>query len=437
MTPAPRFDYVSTDSIQPSPDNPRRHPPEQIRQLTKAIGELGFINPIVIDANGIIVAGHARYLAATRLKLNTIPVIRVDYLTEAQLRAYRLADNKLVENAEWDRDLLRVELSYLVDINFDTDIAGFSATEIDLLLQPMPVSDLAEPEPVDADTIESPVAAPGDIFELGAHRILCADIRCQVAVQQFMGAVQADAVFTDPPYNVAVDGHVSGLGKVKHDEFAMASGEMTPDEFIEFLHTALGNHVHVSRDGAVHYVCMDWRHQPELHAATKPIYDTQLNLCVWHKTNAGMGSLYRSQHELIGVYRVGSKPHQNNVQLGKNGRYRTNVWSYAGMNSFGTERDESLAMHPTVKPVALIADALLDVTSRGNVVLDGFLGSGSTLIAAHQIGRVAYGVEFDPRYVDVSILRWQELTGEDAVHSQTGLLFYALAEERLGSGEEG
>ena len=436
MTPAPRFDYVSIDSIQPSPDNPLRHPPEQIRQLTKAIEELGFINPIIVDANGVIVAGHARYIAAKRLKLHKIPVIRVDHLTQTQLRAYRLADNKLVENAEWDRDLLRVELSYLVDVNFDTEIAGFSTTEIDLLLQPMPVSDLADPEPVDAGTIELPVAAPGDIFELGAHRILCADIRCQVAVQQFMGEIRADAVFTDPPYNVAVDGHISGLGKFKHDEFAMASGEMTPDEFIEFLHTALGNHARVSRDGAVHYVCMDWRHQPELHAATMPIYDTQLNLCVWHKTNAGMGSLYRSQHELIGVYRVGSNPHQNNVQLGKNGRYRTNVWSYAGMNSFGTERDESLAMHPTVKPVALIADALLDVTSRGNVVLDGFLGSGSTLIAADQIGRVAYGVEVDPRYVDVSILRWQELTGEDAVHVQTGLPFYALAEERLGSGEE-
>ena len=436
MTTAPHFEYVSIDSIRPSPDNPRRHPAEQIRQLTRTIEELGFINPIIVDADGFIVAGHARYMVAMRLNLKTIPIIRIDHLSAAQLRAYRLADNKLVENAEWDRDLLRVELAYLVDVNFDTDITGFSASEVDLLIQPMPVSDLEDPEPVGADSIKVPVTAPGDSFELGPHRILCADVRCQPAVQQFFGEIRADAVFADPPYNVAVDGHVSGLGKVKHDEFAMASGEMAPDEFIEFLHTALGNMVRVSRPGAVHYICMDWRHLHELHAATQAIYHTQLNLCVWHKTNAGMGSLYRSQHELIGVYRVGNEPHQNNVQLGKHGRYRTNVWSYAGMNSFGSDRDESLAMHPTVKPAALIADALLDVTSRGDVVLDGFLGSGSTLIAADQVGRIAYGVEIDPRYVDVSILRWQALTGQDAVHVQTGLTFSALAIERSGAVEE-
>jgi DNA modification methylase len=425
------IEYVPAESLTPSQDNPRQHPPSQIRQLTKAIKELGFINPIIVDQDGVIVAGHARLIAAQCLKIPNLPVIRMDHLTKAEIRAYRLADNKLVENGEWNNDLLRIELNFLVDAGFDTEITGFSTTEIDLILQDMPVSDLEDGDPADAEAIDVPVTRPGDIFLLDDHKILCADIRCQSAIQQFMGDERADAVFTDPPFNVPVGGHVSGLGKIKHDEFAMASGEMDTAQFQEFLHTSMGNMVRVSRNGAVHFVCMDWRHLHELYSAAIQIYHTQLNLCIWNKTNAGMGSLYRSQHEFIGVYRVGKTPHQNNVQLGKNGRYRTNVWTYAGMNSFGANRDESLAMHPTVKPVALIADALLDVTSRGDVILDGFLGSGSTLIAAAQIGRIAYGIEIDPRYVDVSIDRWQTLTGHNAIHAESGLTFAELAAERL------
>jgi DNA modification methylase len=342
-----------------------------------------------------------------------------------------LADNKLVENAEWDDELLRVNIQFLVDLSFDMEATGFSTTEVDLILQPMPISELEDPDPGALPDASETVTRIGDEFELGKHRILCGDVRSQLAIQQFVGDRQVDMVITDPPYNVAVNGHVSGLGKHQHVEFAMASGEMDPTEFQEFLHTTLANMVRVSHSAAVHYIFMDWRHIDVLLAVAHEIYQIQLNLCIWHKTNAGMGSLYRSQHELVAVFRVGRQSHQNNVQLGKNGRYRTNVWTYPGMNSIGESRDEQLAMHPTVKPVALLADAILDVTSQGDLVFDGFLGSGSTLLAAEHVGRVAYGTEIDPRYVDVAIQRWEALTGQEAVHCQSGLTFSQLAEQRL------
>jgi DNA modification methylase len=428
-----QIEYLPLESINENPANPRHHPASQLRQLAKIIKSIGFINPIILDQDNQIVAGHARKIVADRLGLAQVPVIRVDHLTEDQLKAYMLADNKLVENAEWDDELLCVHIQYLVDLDFDMEATGFSSSEVDLILQPMPVSELEDPSPGELPEVEDTISQSGDVFELGNHRILCADIRCQQMVQQFMGELKADVVLTDPPYNVAVEGHVSGLGMHTHDEFVMASGEMDPVQFQEFLETALANMVRVSRNGAVHFVFMDWRHISELLAAANPIYHTQLNLCVWNKTNAGMGSLYRSQHELVCVFRVGKKQHQNNVALGKNGRYRTNVWTYAGMNSFSEDRDEQLAMHPTVKPVALLADAMLDVTGRGDLVFDGFLGSGSTLLAAEHIGRIARGVEIDPRYVDVAIQRWQSLTGQDAVHVETGLTFTQLSAERLGT----
>ena len=234
-------------------------------------------------------------------------------------------------------------------------------------------------------------------------------------------------VFTDPPYNVPIDGHVSGLGSVKHREFAMASGEMSETEFTKFLTDVLGNLAKFSADGAIHYVCMDWAHLRELLNAGHAVYDELKNICVWAKTNGGMGSLYRSQHEMVAVFKSGTAPHINNVELGRHGRYRTNVWTYAGMNTFGAERDEALAMHPTVKPVALVEDAVLDCSDRNGVVVDAFLGSGTTLIAAESAGRRCFGLELDPEYVDLIIRRWQKMTGESAVHAESGLSFDVLA----------
>jgi DNA modification methylase len=240
-------------------------------------------------------------------------------------------------------------------------------------------------------------------------------------------------VFVDPPYNVPIHGHVSGLGRHRHGEFAMASGEMSEDEFVDFLETVLVHHAAHSVDGAIHFVCMDWRHLRELLAASRSIYSEFKNLCVWEKTNAGMGSLYRSQHELVLVFKSGTAPHVNNIELGRHGRYRTNVWRYAGANSFGSERDKDLGMHPTVKPIRLVADAILDCTHRGDLVLDGFAGSGTTLLAAERSGRVGYGIEIDPRYVDVSLRRMAEHAGLEPVHSEIGKSFDTIAKERAAA----
>ena len=222
-------------------------------------------------------------------------------------------------------------------------------------------------------------------------------------------------LFTDPPYNVPIAGHVSGLGKTVHREFAEASGEMTKDEFVAFLTETLGTAAAQLRDGAIAYVCMDWRHMGELLTAGGATFDELKNLCVWNKTNGGMGTFYRSKHELVFAFKKGTAPHINNFSLGEGGRYRTNVWDYAGISSIGQNRSEDLAMHPTVKPVAMIADAMRDCSNRSGLVLDVFGGSGSTLIAAEDCGRKARLLELDPVYCDTIIERWEQLTGRKAL----------------------
>ncbi len=246
----------------------------------------------------------------------------------------------------------------------------------------------------------------------------------------------ADAAFTDPPYNVAIDGFAGGKGKVRHREFAHASGEMTASEFTAFLRDALGASASVSRDGAVHFVCMDHRHIRELLDAAGEVYAAQLNLCVWNKSNAGMGSLYRSKHELVFVFRVGETQHLNTVELGKHGRSRTNIWDYPSVNTFGGSRQQDLALHPTVKPTSMVADAICDVTRRGDVVFDGFLGSGTSLIAAERVGRVFRGVEVDRLYVDLALMRWSVMTGQDPVLEETGESFEQVRKRRLAEGAE-
>jgi DNA modification methylase len=279
-----------------------------------------------------------------------------------------------------------------------------------------------------------PVSRPGDLWKLGSHRLLCGDATDAESFALLLGDARAEMVFTDPPYNVPIGGHVSGLGKIQHAEFAMASGEMSESAFIGFLATVMRNLADFSIDGSIHYLCMDWRHSFELLTAARGVYTDLKNLCVWNKDNGGMGSLYRSKHELVFVYKNGTAPHVNNVELGKHGRYRTNVWGYAGVNSFGKNRTSELAMHPTVKPVALVADAIKDCSTRGGIVLDCFAGSGSTLIAAERTGRRGYAIEYEPKYVDVAIRRFEDLTGEDAVHLASGLTFTQMADWRVIEG---
>ncbi len=364
--------------------------------------------------------------------MSDVPTVCVDHLTPAQVRAYVIADNKLAENAGWDRALLALELQELsVDLNFDVSVTGFETAEIDLLIQ-----DLNQGTPDEADEVPvveraaPAVSRPGDLWRIGNHVLLCGDALNKDNYAKLLGSKKAQMVFTDPPYNVAIAGNVSGLGKVKHREFAMASGEMSPDEFTKFLEEALIRFVQFSTNGSIHFICMDWRHIRELlDAAAKPYRELKI-LCVWSKTNAGMGSLYRSQHELVFVFKNGCAPHINNVELGRFGRNRSNVWNYAGQNTFGNDRETELAMHPTVKPVALVADAILDCSKRGQIVLDAFAGSGTTLIAAEKTGRHGYGIEIDPYYVDTIIRRFEAVYGVKAKHTDSSLDFAAVSRRR-------
>lgn len=424
---------VAIAKLRPNPANARTHAKRQIEQIADSIRQFGFTVPIIVDESRVILAGHGRWLAAKGLGLKHVPAITVTGLSDTQRRAYLLADNKLTENAGWDRASLAIELNELAPLLAEEglciELTGFVPAEIDALM-----GDLVDPEQDPADEVPElapkPSSRRGDLWLLDRHRLLCADARARESYNVLLEGERADAVFTDPPYNVRIGGNVSGKGRIQHREFAMASGEMSVAEFVAFLKATLGPAAAVSRDGAVHFVCIDWRHLSELQAAGREIYGGLLNLCVWAKTNGGMGSLYRSQHELVFVFRVGKEPHRNNVELGRHGRNRSNVWTYAGVNTFRTGRLEELTTHPTAKPVALVTDAIRDVTSRGDIVLDPFMGSGTTILAAERVGRRGYGLEIDPLYVDAAIRRWQKFTKRDAVLKRTGQTFDEVAEAR-------
>ena len=399
---------------------------------------VGFIGVVVVDETGMILAGHARHAAAKLLGMKAIPTICVTGLSDELVRAFVLADNKFSERAGWNREIFASELEelsiLLPSLDLDISLTGFELGEIDVLL-----ADIGEEKPEPEDRLP-PTAGPkvtrrGDLWILRKHRVLCGDAREASDYARLMKGEPAAMVFTDPPYNVRIGGHVQGRGRVKHDEFAFASGEMSDAAFRAFLSTCLGSAACVSRDGALHFVCMDWRHIDILMGVGREIYGSTLNLVVWNKTNPGQGSFYRSQHELIGVFRVGQTPHQNNVELGRHGRNRSNVWTYPGVNSFGAGRDDALAMHPTVKPVALVADAMRDCTSKGDLVLDPFLGSGTTVMAAEKIGRRCFGLEYEPAYVDVTVRRWQAYTKADAILEGDGRTFDEIAAERLATRE--
>lgn len=428
--------YKDPKTLKPRATNPRTHSKRQIEQLKNSILEFGFVRPVLLDGDGGIIAGHGSTLAAIELGMTDVPTVRVDHFTPAQIRAYVIADNKLAENAGWDRQLLALELKELsLNLDFDVALTGFELPEVDLLIGEL---DEAAPDAADeipeTDRDRPAVTRVGDLWQIGEHFLLCGDSTKGESYDTLLRGTKAQAVFTDPPYNVPIAGNVSGLGKNVHREFAMASGEMTPAEFTSFLRTVFGLLVNFSADGSLHYICMDWRHMREVLEAADS-YRELKNLCVWAKTNAGMGSLYRSQHELVFVYKNGTASHINNVELGRFGRNRTNVWNYAGVNTFGKDRDSELAMHPTVKPVALLADAILDCSHRGGIVLDAFAGSGTTLIAAEKTGRCGFGIEIDPHYSDTIVRRFKRIYGIDARLLDGGDSFDKVARTRGVSGE--
>jgi DNA modification methylase len=426
--------HRAISSLRPYARNARTHSKKQVKQIAASIERFGFTNPVLISDDGEIIAGHGRVEAAKLLKWTSVPTIALSHLSETERRAYVLADNKLALNAGWDKELLSIELQALVDLDFDVELSGFSLAEIDLVIDEASESD---PDGRDAAEDAVPFAAgqavsrKGDLWLLGRHQLLCGDARSADDFAVLMDGAKADVVFTDPPYNVKIDGNVCGLGTVKHREFAFASGEMSRAQFTTFLTETLGNVASVMRDGAIAFVCMDWRHMSELSAAGEEVFSELKNLIVWNKTNGGMGAFYRSKHELIFVFKSGTAEHTNSFELGQTGRYRTNVWDYAGISSIGASRSDELAMHPTVKPVALIADAMRDCSRRGEIVLDAFGGSGSTLIAAEKTGRSARLIEYDPVYCDTIVRRWEAYTGKRATLTMTGETFEALSEARL------
>jgi DNA modification methylase len=401
------------ETLRPRSTNPRAHTAKQIAQIAESIRRFNFTVPVLVDDDNGIIAGHGRVAAAKTLGIAQVPTIRISGMSEAEIRAYAIADNRIAERAGWDRSLLAQEFRYLaeLEIDFDLTITGFEAPEIDILIEGLTVP------PVGEDDVPalpaSAVTRIGDVWQVGPHRLICGDSTKAETYARLLGDDRADAIFTDPPYNVKIDGFVCGAGAVKHREFKMASGEMTEAQFVAFLSQVFEQLAAFSKAGSLHYVCIDWRHVGEMLAAGKQAYSELKNIAVWCKTNAGMGSLYRSQHEFVCVFKAGAGAHTNNVQLGRFGRNRSNVWTYAGANAFGGGRDD-LELHPTCKPVALVADAIRDCTRRDALVLDAFGGSGATLVAAEKTRRRAAAIELDPLYCDVILARMRQLFGLQA-----------------------
>jgi 16S rRNA G966 N2-methylase RsmD len=420
------------EALKPRAGNPRTHSPKQIEQIAASILRFGFTNPVLVDAKGGIVAGHGRVAAARQLGWTEVPTLCLADLSEDEIRAYVIADNRLAELAGWDQELLGLEFQYLSNLEIDLDltVTGFDLPEIDALIAGLDEESSTDPADVVPPVDPGPaVTRPGDVWVMGKHRLICGDSTVAETYARLLGEDRAQMIFTDPPYNVPISRHVCGLGQTQHREFAMASGEMTPAEFTAFLTSVFGHLVKFSIDGAIHFQCMDWRHIGEMLAAGGAAYTELKNLCVWAKNNGGMGSLYRSKHELVFVYKAGKAPHINNVELGKHGRYRTNVWHHPGISSFGAGRDD-LALHPTVKPVALVADAIRDCSRRNGIVLDAFTGSGTTLVAAAKTGRRGYGIEIDPIYCDVIVRRLKAVCKLEAVLEGTGQAFDEVAAAR-------
>ena len=427
---AKMIEIVPLERIVPYVGNPRAHDDRQIDRLAKSVRDLGFINPVIIDADSVIVAGHGRFAAAQRLRLAAVPVIRVSHLSPAQVKAFRIADNRLAELSIWDDRALAIELHELTTVELSgidvLDLTGFEIGEIDARLDVLEQS--AEPD--EADLVAEPdkgpaVAQVGDLWLLGRHRLICGSATERRTYEHLLGDHKAKAVWSDPPYNVPVSGHIGGRGRTRHSEFVQASGEMSELEFTSFLAQYLILTKDFSVPGALHYSCMDAAHTFELLSAARQAGLSFKTTCTWAKTSAGLGSLYRSQTEFVHVFKNGGENvrHTNNIQLGRFGRSRSTLWTYPGVNAFGRKRMEELSSHPTVKPWAMVGDAIKDCTAHGDIVLDAFCGSGTTIVASEKVGRIGYGIELDPKYVDVSIRRWEKLTKCQAVLAATGQTF--------------
>ncbi|MFM6829063.1 MAG: site-specific DNA-methyltransferase [Novosphingobium sp.] len=428
----PQVDHVPVGALTPNPRNARKHSDRQIQQVAASITRFGFLVPIVIDGANMIAAGHGRWEAAKRLKLETIPVIRAEFLTDADRRAFALTENRLAELSDWDENILAEELQVLFDGGYDLEITGFTAADLDFaIVEDTPRA--AERESVELPDPGAPVVSRvGDLWLAGPHRLYCGDARMAESWEALLGDDRAAMVFSDPPYNVPIDGFVSGNGRVRHREFVMGAGEMSPPEFVTFLRAIFRNCVRFSKAGSIHYQCMDWRHCREILDAADGVYSEFKQLVVWAKDNGGQGSFYRNRHELVFVFKSGKGRHINNFGLGETGRYRTNVVEYAGANTFRKGRAADLAAHSTVKPTPLVVDFILDCSNRGDLIVDPCLGSGTTLVAAHKAGRIGAGMELDPAYADTALRRLAAASGLAVRHAASGQSFEEVAALRLG-----
>jgi hypothetical protein len=419
-----RQERLLIDDLRPTILPLRHHPQNQKRKLNRLIEAFGAL-PIIVSEKREIIDGVMVWQTLKERGATHIDVITVAGLSPAELKAARIALNRLPRDSRFDKDSVRQVLKSFVEINFDVELTGFDIPEIDSFLElDIPAANLEENGSDIPHPESSPVSRVADIWALGRHRVGCGNALETGFVKEVLGDHLAAVCFIDPPYNVPVAGFVSGKGKVSHREFVQATGEMSSEAFIRFLQSSLSVLKTLCSSSALIYACIDWRHVMHLTVAGQLEGMPLTNVCCWVKSNGGMGGIYRNQHELIVVFQAGPDTPRNNVELGRFGRNRTNVWEYPGMTAFGKQR-ELLSVHPTVKPVRMIADVLLDVTTRGEIVLDTFLGSGTTLMAAEETGRVCCGVDLDPLYVDVAIRRWQNATGQDAILVSTGETFNA------------
>jgi DNA modification methylase len=430
-----RIRWLAIGELKPFPGNPRKHPDSQIVSLMNGIRR-AWTNPILIDETGTVLAGHGRLEAAKRLGMSKVPTITVTGLSEGEKRALVIADNRLPERAAWDFDLLRQHFNNLIDLDFDVELTGFSTGEVDLVIDSKSNAAPNDPDDLESSTVDGPtVSKSGDMWEAGPHRLMCGDARRGDDYERLLRGDRAQMVVADPPYNVKIDRYAIGRGTVRHREFAMASGEMSEAAYAKFLAGCIRLLTRFSRDGSIHYLFIDWRHIRELLNAAHPHYCELKNILAWNKTNAGQGSFYRSKHELIAVFKNGTAAHINNFGLGGQGRYRTNVLDYPGVNSLHPARRGELELHPTVKPVALVADLIRDCSRRNGIILDPFCGSGTTILAAERTGRIARAIELDPIYVDIAIRRWERVIGDCVRHAKTGLSFAEIEAQRQAHAE--
>lgn len=438
------IEMVPVNRLKPFKKNPRDHSAAHVSELAQSIGAFGMNVPILCDEVYEIIAGHATLLGCKSLGMIEVPAIRLGHLSEAEKVAFRIAHNRLCEKGKWDPELLvaNFEILYEQDLTFDFETTGFSTGEIDVMRLggKDAVKAAADAARVDEEVVElpnplrTPVARLGDRFTIGRHVVVVGDARERATLELAMGNRRADLALCDAPYGCAIAGHASGLGRVKHDDFIEGSN-LSPDELRDLIGRASSLQAAFSKPGAFNIQFTDWRAMFDMQLANRDIYPELKHICIWKKTNGGMGSLWRGAWEGILVYRVGGGKSRNNVMLGKHGRNRTDVFEYAGVNTFKAGRMEELIAHPTCKPVPLLADLILDVTPIGGTVLDVFLGSGSTVLAAEEAQRRGVGIELDPKYVDVAIRRIERRVAKSAIH-QSGKSFDELAKLREAAQEE-